>query len=134
LESYDKLFGPRLVQPLEEFLRSQPCIPTVNGSPASLSAVIRLGEDSKAADELVRSGVLAAEEIAAVLGGDSTLDLVDRRVRDGNSIKIRVVDRWDLLRNDAFLKRKAGAPEGPQWFRQLYLWLHRHPVYDTYFH
>ncbi len=132
LESHEKLFGPRLIQPLEEFLDTQPCIPTVNGHSARVKEVIRLDEEPEAVDDLANSGVLAAEETAAVLGGDSNLYLVDRRVCDGNSIKIHRVDRRNLLSNDDFLKRKASVPDGPRWFRRLYLWLHRYPVYDTY--
>jgi Protein NO VEIN, C-terminal len=134
LESYDRLFGPKLIEPLEEFLRTQPCVPSAGGQLAPINDLVRFSEDAKAADEIVQAGILGTEEIPTVLGGRPGLRLVDRRVRDGASLKVRAVDRWNLLRNEIFLQQKAKAATGPRWFFQLYLWLHRHPVYETYFY
>jgi hypothetical protein len=134
LESYDKLFGPTLVEPLEEFLQTQACIPTVDGNLAPLKDIVRFDEDVKAADEIVQNGILAPNEIAVVLGGRPGLQLADRRVRDGATMKVRAVNRWDLLNNDAFLQQKAKETTAALWFRQLYSWLHSHPVYESYFY
>jgi hypothetical protein len=44
------------------------------------------------------------------------------------------VDRWTLFDNEAFLAAKAAFSDAPAWFRQLYLWLSKHPAHEDYFY
>ncbi len=132
-ESYDKLFGPKLIAPLEKFLGENSCVPTAGGGWGRLKDVVRLTERPEAAKDLVEMGVLESEqEIAAVLGGQEGLKLADSNVIDSD--QIRRVNRWDLLKNEDFLRRKSQVPKAAQWFRALYLWLNKHPDYEDYFY
>lgn len=127
-EPYEKLFGPRLVQPVEDFLNGDTCVPTNDGGWTYINRAIRLAEDTKARNELVKSGILSADEVATVLGGEEGLGLMDPRVKAGESRPIKAVDRRDLLRKGEFLRSKAGEPDGAGWFRALYRWLAENPV------
>ncbi len=134
LESYDKLFGPKLIEPIERFLEDDDCIPTVDGGWAKPKQVVRLTEDSEASKDLVAMGVLKEDEIATIVGGQSGLKLVHPDVRDRDSKTIKAINRWDLLKNDDFLKRKSQAPDAANWFRSFYLWLQKHPDHEDYFY
>ncbi len=120
-ESYEKLFGPRLMQPVEDFLNTDACVPTYDGGWTSLSQAIRLAEDTKAREEIVESGILSLSKLPMVLGSQQGLSLIDPRVREGASRPIKAVDRRDLLRNGEFLRSKGDDPNGAAWFRSLYL-------------
>lgn len=126
LESYDKLFGPKLIKPLEDFIRADSCVPTSDGSLASPGQVVKLSEDEKASEDLVTMGILKQEEVATVLGGKPGLKLVASEVKECDSFEFKKVDRHDLLSNDAFLEEKSKQPDAANWFRQFYLWLRAH--------
>jgi hypothetical protein len=126
-ESFDKLFGPRLVSPVEAFINADPCIPTTTGGWSLLIDVVRLKEDTKAKDSLESSGILAEKDIASVLGGSPTLTLADPRVKEAASYAVRSVDRRDLLSNQGFLDSKASVRDAA-WFQKLYRWLADNPV------
>lgn len=133
-EAYDKLFGPKLIEPIEGFLKQSSSVLTVEGSWAKPEQVVRLSEDSHASEDLVVMGVLKKDEIASVMGGQHDLKLVHPDVIDNSSKPIRKVDRWDILKNDEFLKGKSQTPEAVDWFRSFYLWLQKHPAFEHYFH
>jgi hypothetical protein len=128
-ESYNKLFGPKLIDPIEKFLHESDCGLTVGGGWAKLGQMVRLNEDQQASEDLIALGVLQRDEIAPVMGGQSDLKLVDPRVKEPYQELIRKVDRWGLLQNDTFLEEKRHTPDAANWFRALYLWLAKHPVY-----
>jgi hypothetical protein len=127
-ESYEKLFGPKLVEPVEQSLNTDACVPTHDGGWTYLNHAVRLAEDTKTRDELVKLGILSMDEVANVLGAGGGLVLIDSRVMEGDSHQITAVDRRDLLRNEEFLRLKAGDPNGAEWFRALYRWLAENPV------
>lgn len=126
--SYDSLFGPKLVEPIEKFLREEECVPLVDGGWGKLDHVVRLSEDAEASEDLEAMGVLKREEIAPVLGGRDGLKLVHRLVADPYQAPIRKVNRQGLLSNNTFLEKKRQQPDAASWFRSLYLWLAKHPV------
>ena len=133
LESYDKLFGPKLIEPIEKFLEEDDCIPTIDGSWAKPKQTVRLSENPSASENLLNMGVLKEEEIASVMGGHPNLKLSAPDFKDRFSVPlIRIVDRRDLLSNEAFLQKKSQQSDAPGWFRSLYLWLSKHPFYETY--
>jgi hypothetical protein len=132
LESYDKLFGPKLIDPIEKFLEEDDCIPTTDGNWAKSKQVVRLTEDEEATEDLITMGILRKEEIAPVMGGQPDLKLVHPDVIDCNSNPIRKVSRWDILENDNFLKGKTQALNSANWSRALYKWLLKYPVYEDY--
>src|SRR5207244_173054 len=39
-EAYEKLFGPRLIEPIERYLNTEPCIPTAQESLAPLAKLV----------------------------------------------------------------------------------------------
>jgi len=130
--SYEKLFGPKLVQPLEEFIEQDNCVPTADGGWAKPSEVVKLAEDEKARQDLVGMRILAEEQIAPVLGGQQRLKVVHPRVRERPSKSFTKVDRHDLLKNKNFLQEKCQQPSAAEWFRSLYLWLAKHPRRDKF--
>jgi hypothetical protein len=128
-EAYEKLFGPRLIEPIERHLNVEPCVPTAQESLAPLSRLVRLTEDQSASNDLVNSGLLTREEIATAMGGGPDAVLVHPQVVDPATKPIRQVNRWGLLANEELLRAKAADPGAPGWFRSLYQWLRRHPEY-----
>ncbi len=133
-ESAQRLFGPKLLEPLASFLRSERTIPTASGGWARPRELIRLDETQQAIDRLRSLGVLNDDELPGAFGGEPGLQLVHPVVRDGgdDGINIRRASRTDLLRNEEFLSGKAQAPNAAEWFRALYLWLHENPVFSEY--
>ena len=127
VESYDKLFGPKLIGPVEDFLNHSDCVPTQNGSLASAQKVIKLTESEKASENLVSMVILSENEIAPVLGGEPDLQLVAPEVKESDSVQFKKVDRQDLLNNVAFLEEKRRETDSASWFQRLYLWLRAHP-------
>lgn len=133
LESYEKLFGPKLIEPVEKFLQENNCIPTIDDGWAKPKQVVRLNEDPEASEDLVSMSILKKDEIATVLGDQPDLKLVHPDVVDCDSYRIRKVSRWDILENNDFLKGKAQILNAGDWFRSFYLWLLKHPAYEEYY-
>lgn len=133
LESYDKLFGPKLIEPLEKFLEEDNCVPTKDGGWAKPKEVVRLTEDQRASEDLVTMGILNKDEIAPAMGGQPDLKLVHPNVVDRELSPIRKVSRRDILENDDFLKGKTQTLDASGWFMSFYLWLQKHPVYEDYY-
>lgn len=131
-ESYEKLFGPELIEAVEKFLENDECVPTEDGGWAKLSGVVRLTEDAKAKKELIEKGILGSDEIAPALGGSPGLKLAHPDVKDRPSQPLRKVDRSNLLGNASFLQEEcnyASAVQDVQWFRSLYSWLSGNPIH-----
>ncbi len=133
LESYDKLFGPKLIEHIEKFLEEDDCIPTIDGGWAKPKQVVRLTEDQRNSEDLITMGILNKDEIAPVMGGQHDLKLVHPDVVDRNSNPIRKVSRWGILENDNLLKGKTQSLDSANWFQALYKWLLKHPVYEDYY-
>jgi hypothetical protein len=127
-EAYQKLFGPRLIQPIEGFLRSDACIPTDDGNWVTPSKALKVQETPGALDRLFNEGILRKEEVGLVLGGDSAMKLVHRDFIDQIPPLATQADRTDLLENTGFLNSRRTAPDAPEWFRKLYLWLRQFPT------
>lgn len=127
LGSYQELFGPKLIEPLENFLEAHDCVPTADGAWAKPGQVVKLSEDSKAIEDLVAIGVLKKDEVATVLGGHPDLKLADLNVKEPGSTPFKKVDRLGLLANETFLEQMAKEPDAASWFQSLYLWLQAHP-------
>lgn len=130
IEAFDALFGPRLVQPLQAFLGATRCLPTGEGGTASLPEVVRITEEPGAVKALVSRGVLRNDQIAEAFGGKKGLKPLDLQVVVPRSFRIPEVNRWNLLKDHRFLQEKAASPQGPEWFRRLYLWLQENPWRD----
>lgn len=128
-EGYDKLFGPHVIEPVECFLNTEPCIPTADGGLAPLQSVVRLTEGDAAVEDLVGWGLLTPDAIPTAMGGPVGSALVHPAVLDGSK-RIPEVNRWRMLENESFLQAKAAGPNAPSWFRALYQWLRKHPEYQ----
>jgi hypothetical protein len=131
---HENLFRPKLIEPIESFLKDTPCVLTTDDKWAKLSEVVALVESPSATAALVSQGLMAASEIAPILGGIANLQLVHPKVAQAQPKLFRKVDRWTLFENEDFLKQKAASADGPVWFRSLYAWLNNHPVYEDYFY
>jgi hypothetical protein len=128
LESYDKLFGPELIEPIEKFIDENEVVPTTDESWEKPSKVIRLNESENAVRNLVSTGLLKESEIASAFGGDSELKLASAKFVDRSIQPLRKVERQDFLKNIKYLESKLNSPETPGWFRNLYLWLAKNPT------
>ena len=132
LEAYEKLFGPRLIKPLEDFINEDACVPTRDGGWARPKEVVVVEEDEKAIEALESLGVLARGEIAGALGGQSGLQLAHPAVQDRISAPLIKVGRKQLLENADYLERMAKSPSNAQWFRSLYTWLLGYPQWERW--
>jgi len=130
LESY-VLFGPKLIEPLQNYLETDACVPTADGGWAKPAQVVKLLEEPKAVEDLVALGILKKDELTKILGGQPDLKVVDANTKEP-SPGFKGVDRLDLLNNEAFLKWRAKSPDAADWFRSLYIWLQSHPRRDKY--
>jgi hypothetical protein len=128
LESYKKLFLPRLIAPIEQFLKEIPSVPTADGQWAMPSQVVVIEESTKAIQALTSQELLAPEEVAPVFGGTGCLFQVHPEAVAAMPGYIKRVTRESFLRNMDFLESKARGPQAPAWFRRLYSWLRRNPV------
>ncbi|GAI20228.1 unnamed protein product, partial [marine sediment metagenome] len=126
LESYEKLFEPKLIEPIEKFLWEGDSVPTIDGDNAKPSEVVKLSESEEAIEDFVSMGILNRKDVPIVLGGRPGLKFVDPRVKESQSISFRSVDKEDLLSNEDFLNEKSKEPTATEWFRNLYLWLNAH--------
>lgn len=133
-EAYDKLFGPRLIDPIEKFLAESPSVLTASDTWAKPSDVVQVNETPNAVRALSTFGVLAPEEVAPVLGGAPNLVPVHPKVAEAQPDRFKKVSRATLFENEEFFAAKAQAPDGPSWFRALYTWLNKHPIHEDYFH
>jgi hypothetical protein len=131
-EAHRELFGPELIQPIQSFLAETACVMTAEGEWAKLSDVVALDEKPEAAAALVATGILDKAEIAPVLGGKLGLKLVHPDVASACPEKFKQVNRWGLFDNAEFLNKKRDDENAATWFRKLYLWLQRNPVYEPY--
>ena len=130
LESYDYLFGPRLIQPIEKYLEDDECVPTTDGGWTKPAKGVKLTEDQEASEALVSMGILTMNEIAVAFGGEPDLKLVDLSVQESSTMPLKKVDRLDFLANEAFLSLKAKESNAPKWFWLLYMWLHTYPRWN----
>ena len=130
-DAHEKLFGPRLIGVVEKEVQTRPCLPVSGGGTARLQDVVRVTEELDAVKALVGRGILTREEIAGVFGGRRGLKPLHPLVVAPSYFNVPQVNRWDLLRDKSFLDEKAGLPDGPAWFRKLYLWLHEYPWRDV---
>ena len=131
-EAYDRLFGPKLIDPIERFLSESPSVVAADETWARPSEVVRLMENPAAAKGLMDYGLLSADEIASVLGGTPQLKLVHERVAAALPDRFPKVDRWSLFKNGEFLNLKGQTADAGHWFRSLYHWLRDFPCYEQY--
>lgn len=133
-EAYEKLFGRELIDPIEKFLGETPSVLTANDTWAKPGDVVLVDETPAAMRALSDLGVLAPDEVASVLGGAPNLVPVHPKVAAAQLGRFKKVSRATLFENEDFLKTKAQASDGPAWFRSLYTWLSKHPIYEEYFY
>lgn len=127
LESYDQLFGPRLIEPIERFLQTSETVPLDNGEWGSMSSALFVDEAEQARKSFADLSVVTPAEIGLAFGGSDQQRVADHRVKDGDTLKLKRVSRLDLLSNTEFLEGRAKEADAPNWFRNLYLWLARNP-------
>ena len=132
LESFDKLFYPKLIEPIEKHLASTDSVLAIDDQWVKIAEVVRLTEPQKAFDDLVRFQLFKPEEIAPAFGGKENLKLVHPKVVEPKNHPLAKADRRDLLKNSEFLQTKSREPNAGTWFAQFYLWLQEHPQYEDY--
>ncbi len=134
LESFDKLFYPKLIGPIEKHLASTDSVLTIDDKWTKISEVVRLTEPKQVIDDLVRLQLFEPEEIAPAFGGKENLKLVHPRVVEQKNHPLARANRWDLLKNSELLQTKSKEQTAGLWFARLYEWLQENPTYDEYTH
>jgi len=129
LESFDKLFYPKLIEPIEKHLVSTDSVLTIDDKWTKISEVVRLTEPQEAVDDLVRLQLFEPEEIAPAFGGKENLKLVHPKVIEQKNHLLAKSDRRDFLENAEFLQTKSKEPNAGIWFAKLYMWLQRNTQY-----
>jgi hypothetical protein len=132
LEPYARLFGPKLIEPLERILKESEVALTVDGTWMKPDGVVRIDEESQAVKSLSEAGILEEHEIAPVMANSPEVKALDPSVTGISSDLIANVDRWDWFANEDYFRWKAEGAEAPVWFRSLYLWLQKYPSYEGY--
>ncbi|HEV2500709.1 MAG TPA: DUF3883 domain-containing protein [Terriglobia bacterium] len=132
LEPYAKLFGPRLIEPLEKILKESNIALAVDGTWTTPDKVVRIDEQPEAVDALVTAGLLKGDEIAPAMAGAASVKALDKSVDRTSSDLIKDVDRWDWFANEEFFGEKARTTDAPDWFRSLYIWLQKYPSIEEY--
>jgi len=127
LESYEKLFYPKLIEPIEKHLMETESVLTIDDKWAKLGEVIRLTEKDDAIDALLRLQLFTREEIAPVFGQKENLKLVHPKVIEQKNHPLSKADRRNFLENAEFLQTKSKEPNAGIWFATLYVWLKEHP-------
>lgn len=132
-EAFEQLFGPILLEPIKQYLESEPVVPTADNGLDIASRLFRLTESEAAQEELGQ--VISESETGLAFMGDVGLKRVHPSVVDGGDggINIQEADRKNLLLNTDFLNARAQMSGGPVWFRSLYKWLQRNPVVTEFF-
>ena len=134
LESFDKLFYPKLIGPIEKHLASTDSVLTIDDKWTKISEVVRLTEPKQVVDDLVRLQLFEPEEIAPAFGGKENLKLVHPKVVEQKNHPLARANRWDLLKNSELLQTKSKEQTAGLWFARLYEWLQENPTYDEYTH
>lgn len=132
LESFDKLFYPKLIEPIEKHIVSTDSVLAMDDQWTRISEVVHLTESQEAFDGLVRLQLFEPEEIAPAFGGKENLKLVHPRVIEPKNHPLVKVDRRNLLENAEFLQTKSAEPNAGTWFAKFYLWLQEYPQYEDY--
>ncbi len=134
LESYDYLFGPKLIEPIAAYLQGDQCVPASTGQWAKATDVVHLTEQPNALADLISMSLFKDEdEVASVFGNGSNLHLLHPHA-DAGGLNVRKLDRWDFLKNSEYLKKRAKRTDAAAWFRALYLWLNKYPAIENYFY
>ena len=134
LESFDKLFYPKLIEPIEKHLASTNSVLTIDDQWAKITEVVRLTEPQKAVDDLVRLQLFEPEEIAPAFGGKENLKLVHPKVIEQKNHPFEKVSRFNLLENSEFLQTKSKEQNAGMWFAGFYKWLRDNPLKERYFY
>jgi len=129
LESFDKLFYPKLIEPIEKHLVSTDSVLTIDDKWTKISEVVRLTEPQEAVDDLVRLQLFEPEEIAPAFGGKENLKLVHPKVIEQKNHPLTKADRGDFLKNAEFLQTKSKEPNAGIWFAKFYMWLQKNTQY-----
>jgi len=132
LEPYEKLFYPKLIEPIEKHLTETESVLTVDDKWAKLSEVIRLTEKDDAVDALLRLQLFTREEIAPAFGRKENLKRVHPKVVEQKNHPLSKADRRNFLENAEFLQTKSKEPNAGIWFAKLYGWLQEYPQYEDY--
>lgn len=133
-EAYDKLFGPKLIDPMEKLIDESLSVPTATETWAKPSDVVLVNEPADAIQALSALGILSPDEIAPAFGCAPNLTRVHPKAAEAQPNRFKKVNRWTFFENEGFFADKAQSPDGPTWFRRLYCWLNTYPVYENYFH
>ena len=103
------LFGPFLIEPIENSLAENPCVPTANGYWVKPAEVVCLTESADATKAMVEMGLMAEDELVPAFSGKANAKLAHPKVAENQITKSAKADRWNLFDNQNFFQNKAGG-------------------------
>ena len=111
--SFDKLFNPKLHQPISEYLEKEECIPTYNRGYTNLEGAVVVPKDY--------TDLLSNKDLKIVFPNKKNPRMISDRINLGPlSIKIDGIGNWDIAKNKDLLQEKAKMPNAIGWFQELY--------------
>ena len=131
-ESYEKLFVPFLINKVREKIENDKCIITRENEWEFPQNIRITDETDEAIEALSEYGLCEKGKEAEFLSGEAGAKLLN-----SNSLKwvnkglFKVVNRFNLLRDEERLKKIANSDEKYRFFRSLYLWISECPFYET---
>lgn len=115
--SFEKLFYPKLYQPLERYLKESKCIPTCQGDFVKSDDAVIISKESKGIIDL-----LSNEDLKKIFPEKREPRMVKPETALGPlENKVSSLDMFSLARHKNFLQEKAKKPDAVEWFRKLYL-------------
>lgn len=122
-DSFDKLLGPKLVAPLVRFLLEEnTCVFTVSGKWVKISEAVFVPEDNL--NDVMN--IVQEDELPNAFPGRKAY--IDPRTKfaDNQRVNLKeILSVFDLLRESEALNRKARQTNAPEFFRNLYLGVHK---------
>lgn len=117
--SFDKLFSPKLQEPLRKFLIHDPCCYTLDRQWVEPSkAVVPFGGIEEVVPEVELSSIFREEGLKYI--GENVSSLAPWFLFQ----KFLKFHFSELLKSQPFLEEKSRQPNAPSWYRKLYLFLY----------
>ena len=111
--SFDKLFYPKLHQPLQEYISSSKSIPTCDGNFTEPKNAVVVSKDV--------INLISEDNLRKLFPEKENPKIVSPRTELGPfRVKIPHIDILKIAKNKDFLQEKAKEPNAVEWFEKLY--------------
>ena len=114
--SFLRLFGPKLQQPITEYLKNNDVYPTRSGSHVNPSKAVQIEEQAKGLIEDSDLSILFPN----ITGMSLAADLDFKNIPDEIQSQVQKLDLGQVARNKQLLEAKAKQPNQQKWFLSLF--------------